>query len=268
MVKRMILDRIAESTRRRVAQKKEHVTLASLKERMKQPEQGESFLFKQALRAPGISFICEVKKASPSKGLIAEEFDYLTIAKEYEAAGAAAISVLTEPEFFLGSDRYLEEIVQHVTIPVLRKDFVVDEYQIYEAKVLGAAAVLLICEITEEKQLARYLEISRGVGLSALVEAHTPEQIQKAIRAGAGIIGVNNRDLTDFGVDTGTAERLRRLVPQEVVFVSESGIRTPEDIALMQKAGADAVLIGETLMKSSNKAGTLAWLKGESGWQG
>lgn len=260
----MILEKIAEDTRIRVAACKEKITLQEMKEKAGGLAQNElaSYPFEQALRQPDISFICEVKKASPSKGIIAEEFDYLAIAKEYEKAGAAAISVLTEPKYFLGDNSYLTEIANEVNVPLLRKDFVVDAYQIYEAKVIGASAVLLICEITEEGKLKEYLNIAHELGLSALVEAHTPEQIDKAVRSGAGIIGVNNRNLKDFHVDVDTAKQLRHLVPEDVLFVSESGIKTPEDIARLRQAKADAVLIGETLMKSADKKETLAWLKG------
>lgn len=268
MASETILGRIACDTRERVAACIKKISREEIRERAeglaKEEKQPFAFPFEKALRAPDISFICEVKKASPSKGLIAEEFDYLTIAKEYEKAKAAAISVLTEPKYFLGADAYLTKISGAVSIPVLRKDFTVDSYQIYEAKVIGASAVLLICEITEEGALREYLNIARSIGLSALVEAHTPEQIEKALRAGAGIVGVNNRDLTNFQVDVNTAKRFRELVPKEAVFVSESGIQTPDDIRCLREAGADAVLIGETLMKSADKAETLRWLKGSS----
>lgn len=258
-----ILDRIARDTKERVLACREKVSLGEIRKQAERisKERPSSFPFEKALRMPDISFICEVKKASPSKGMIAEKFDYLTIAEEYEKAGAAAISVLTEPKYFLGADRYLMEIAEAVTVPVLRKDFIVDAYQIYEAKVIGASAVLFICEITEEAALKEYLRIAHSIGLSALVEAHTPGQIEKALRAGAGIIGVNNRDLKNFHVDVDTAKRFRSLVPEEAVFVSESGIQTPEDISRLREAGADAVLIGETLMKSRDKAETLRQLR-------
>ena len=266
----MILEKIAADTRIRVASCKETISLKDIKEQAEQLAKEERmqnenhflFPFEQALKKPDITFICEVKKASPSKGIIAEEFDYVRIAKDYEKAGASAISVLTEPKYFLGDNRYLTEISREVSLPLLRKDFVVDVYQIYEAKVIGASAVLLICEITEEEQLKEYLDTAHSLGLSVLVEAHTQEQIDKAVRSGARIIGANNRDLKNFQVDVETAKRLRHLVPKEVLFVSESGIRTPEEIAHLREAGADAVLIGETLMKSEDKTKTLAWLKG------
>ncbi|MBO5560534.1 MAG: indole-3-glycerol phosphate synthase TrpC, partial [Firmicutes bacterium] len=218
------------------------------------------FPFKKALAKQGLSFICEVKKASPSKGIIAEDFDYLSIAKEYENAGAAAISCLTEPFWFKGSDRYLEEISKNVSIPVLRKDFTVDEYMIYRAKILGADAVLLICAVLSPSQLKEYCDIAAGLGLSALVEAHDENEIGMALDAKAEIIGVNNRNLKDFTVDINNSINLRKLVPPEVIYVSESGMKTNEDIAKLYKNGVNAVLIGETLMRSDNKKEMLAQL--------
>ena len=219
--------------------------------------------FYQALKKEGMSYICEVKKASPSKGIIAEEFPYLQIAKEYNEAGADAISCLTEPKYFLGKDEYLKEIAKEVKIPVLRKDFVVDEYQIYEAKILGASAVLLICAILEEEQLKVYLQIAKELGLSALVEAHDEKEIKQAVRAGAKIIGVNNRNLKDFSVNVGNSTNLRNFVPPEILFVAESGIKGPEEIKALRENKVDAVLIGETMMRSPNKAKMLRFLKGE-----
>ena len=220
------------------------------------------FEFETALKKEGMSFICECKKASPSKGIIAEEFDYLTIAKDYEAAGADCISVLTEPKWFLGSDEYLKEIAASVTIPVIRKDFTVDEYMIYEAKILGAKAVLLICSILSEEQIREYIRICDTLGISALVEAHDEAEIQMAARAGARVIGVNNRNLKDFSVDTSNSRRLRQLIPDDVVFVSESGIKDARDIELLNEAKVDGVLIGETLMKAEDKAAKLKELRG------
>ncbi len=220
------------------------------------------FPFKQAVSGEGIHFICEVKKASPSKGLIAEDFPYLDIAKEYEQAGAAAISVLTEPEYFLGRDEYLQEIARRVSIPVLRKDFTVDVYQIYEAKLLGASAVLLICALLDDTELKEFLEIAHSIGLSALVEAHDEAEVKRALAAGAEIIGVNNRDLKSFTVDIENSVRLRKLVPENIVFVSESGIKTAKDIDVLRKNGTNAVLIGEMLMRSSDKKQVLKELAG------
>ncbi|MDE6665764.1 MAG: indole-3-glycerol phosphate synthase TrpC, partial [Ruminococcus sp.] len=208
------------------------------------------------------SFICECKKASPSKGIIAEDFPYLQIAKDYEKAGADCISVLTEPKWFLGSDEYLREIAESVSIPCIRKDFTVDEYMIYEAKVLGAKAVLLICSILTGEQIKNYIKICDTLGISALVEAHNENEIKTAINAGSRIIGVNNRNLSDFTVDTGNSRRMRELVPSDIIFVSESGVKNADDIKLLREAGADAVLIGETLMRADNKTAKLAELRG------
>ena len=221
-----------------------------------------SFAFEKALRKDGISFICECKKASPSKGLIAPEFPYLQIAEEYEAAGADCISVLTEPKWFLGSDEYLREIADAVSIPCLRKDFTVDEYMIYEAKVLGASAVLLICSILGKSEIREYIQICDELGLSALVETHDEREVQMALDAGARMIGVNNRNLKDFSVNTDNSRRLRELIPSEVLFVSESGVQTAEDVAALRAIGADAVLIGETLMRAADKKAKLAELRG------
>lgn len=259
-----ILDQLAEHARYRVAVDKEKVSLDEVKELALQikKEQSASFVFEQALRKSYLGFICECKKASPSKGLIEPDFPYLQIAKEYELAGADCISVLTEPKWFLGSDEYLKEIASTVSIPCLRKDFTVDEYQIYQAKLLGASAVLLICSILSEKQIGAYLEICETLGLSALVEAHDEEEAKTAVRAGARIIGVNNRNLKDFTVDTDNSRRLRELIPSDILFVSESGVKTAEDIADIRSMGADAVLIGETLMRASDKKAKLEELRG------
>jgi indole-3-glycerol phosphate synthase len=223
--------------------------------------------FEKALAAPGLSFICEVKKASPSKGLIAKDaagepfFPYLQIAGEYEEAGAQAISVLTEPDYFLGSDAYLKEIAAAVKVPVLRKDFVIDAYQIYEAKILGAQAVLLICALLDTKTLKEYIVIAESLGLSALVEVHNEAEAESALDAGARIIGINNRDLKTFQVDLGVTGRLRKLLPSGIVTVAESGIRGPDDIRALTGYGIDAVLIGETLMRSQDKKAALAELR-------
>ena len=257
-----ILDKLAEATRARVAEKGARVPLGEMRERAASVR-AEEFAFEKALRGGDIAFICECKKASPSKGLIAPVFPYLEIAKEYEAAGAAAISVLTEPQWFLGSDGYLSEIASAVSIPCLRKDFTVDGYMIYEAKALGASAVLLICSLLGEETLREYREIADSLGLSALVEAHDEEEIKTAVRAGARVIGVNNRNLRDFSVDVHNSERLRRLVPRDVLFVAESGIKTPDDVRVLREGGVDAVLIGETLMRADDKKAMLDRLRGK-----
>lgn len=258
-----ILDQLAGHARERAGRAKIDLPPAEIRRRAESLPKG-SFAFEHALKKPGLSFICECKRASPSKGLIAPDFPYLEIAREYEAAGADCISVLTEPRWFLGSDEYLKEIARTVSIPCLRKDFTVDDYMIYEAKVLGASAVLLICSILTETQLQEYMGICDELGLSALVEAHDEGEVQTALRAGARIIGVNNRNLKDFSVDTGNSRRLRALIPREVPFVSESGVRGAGDVAKLREIGADAVLIGETLMRARDKKAALAELRGAS----
>lgn len=308
----MILDEIAAKTKERVAEQKKKVSLEEIKRQAldivaRETDNGSSpytkFPFRDNLAADGISFICEVKKASPSKGLIAPDFPYVDIAKEYEAAGASAISVLTEPFYFQGSNQFLMDIKKEVNIPLLRKDFTVDEYMIYEAKIIGASAVLLICAILDDEQLVSYLKLAHELGLSALVEAHDEDEVRRAIACGAGIIGVNNRDLRTFTVDIMNSVRLRKLVPdtvpvkdsltkgsgtdtvcdvksdihsdkgsdpfvdpfgsQKMVYVSESGIKTKEDIDRLKANGTDAVLIGETFMRSPDKKRLFAELKGE-----
>ena len=255
------LDELAAYAKERVQAAENALPTAVLREQAFALPKGH-FAFENALKTPDISFICECKKASPSKGLIAPDFPYLRIAREYEAAGADAISVLTEPKWFLGSDEVLRQIAENVSIPCLRKDFTVDEYMIYQAKLLGASAVLLICSILSPSQLREYLSLCDELGLSALVEAHDEAEIQMALTAGARIIGVNNRNLRDFTVDTQNSARLRKLLPPDVLFVSESGVRSAEDVASLRKIGADAVLIGETLMRAEDKAAKLRELKG------
>ena len=257
-----ILTTIAEHARIRVTEAKEREPLEALRERALNMELDTGFPFEKALSGEDIGFICECKKASPSKGLIAPEFPYVEIAKAYEAAGAACISVLTEPKWFLGRDEYLKEITLAVSIPCIRKDFVVDEYMIYQAKVLGASAVLLICALLDQETLKRYLTRCDQLGLSALVEAHDEEELMRALAAGARVIGVNNRNLRDFTVDLGNAERLRKLASEEVLFVAESGIQTAEDIAVLRRARVNGVLIGETLMRAADKKAMLAQLRG------
>ena len=262
-----ILEEIAGKTRERIDQEKGKVSVAELKERIQDREQNPAILptpsFYQTLKKEGMSYICEVKKASPSKGLIAPDFPYVEIAKEYEAAGASAISCLTEPFYFQGSDRYLEEITAAVNIPVLRKDFTVDEYMIYEAKNIGANAVLLICAILSPMQLSEYAGIAGELGLSALVEAHDEKEVEMALKAGARIVGVNNRNLKDFTVDINNSVRLREMVPENILFVSESGMKTRQDIERLEQNGTNAVLIGETLMRSADKKAALQELRGQ-----
>lgn len=258
----MILDQIAQKTKQRVEQQKERVPLSIIKKDAERINTNAPFLFEKKIKKEELAFICEVKKASPSKGIIAQDFPYLSIAKDYQKAGADAISVLTEPDFFLGSDRYLTDIHQTVSLPLLRKDFTIDPYQIYEAKCIGASAVLLIVSLLSKDTLQEYLRICDELGLSALVEAHDEKEIDTACSAGARIIGVNNRNLKNFSVDVGNCTRLRNLVPSSVIFVAESGIQSPEDIDILRQAKVDAVLIGETMMKSNDKITMLSYLKG------
>ena len=256
-----ILDKLAEHAKERVEAAKKVLSLEEARRRALELPKG-GFEFEKALKKDDIAFICECKKASPSNGVIAEVFPYLDIAKDYEAAGADCISVLTEPKWFLGSDEYLREIAENVSIHCIRKDFTVDEYMIYEAKLLGAKAVLLICSILTAEQIKKYIGICDELGMSALVEAHDEAELRAAVACGARIIGVNNRNLKDFSVDTGNSRRLRELAPSDVSFVSESGVQSAEDIRLLREAGVNAVLIGETLMRASDKKAKLAELKG------
>ena len=260
MNEKNILEEIAEKTRERIRKEKRQFPLDQLKTLAEKAPQQPSFL--EALKKPGMSYICEVKKASPSKGLIAPEFPYLEIAKEYEAAGASAISCLTEPFYFMGSDTYLREITETVDIPVLRKDFTVDKYMIYQAKAFGAAAVLLICAILNDQELLEYRELAETLGMDALVEAHDENEVTRALKTGAKIVGVNNRDLKTFKVDMNNSIRLRNLAPDNVVFVSESGIKNAGDIAILERNRVGAVLIGETLMRSPDKKAALENLNG------
>ncbi|MBQ8469813.1 MAG: indole-3-glycerol phosphate synthase TrpC [Clostridia bacterium] len=257
-----ILDELAMYAKMRVVEAKQREPLDVVRARAEARE-NPNFAFEKALQKPDLAFICECKKASPSKGLIAPEFPYLQIAKEYEAAGADCISVLTEPKWFLGSKEYLSEISEAVNIPCLRKDFTVDEYMIWSAKARGASAVLLICAILDDARLRAFRELADELGLSALVEAHDEEEVERALKAGARVIGVNNRNLKDFTVDTENSRRLRTLIPGDVVYVSESGVQTAEDVRLLREIGADAVLIGETLMRAADKKAKLAELRGD-----
>lgn len=260
MSEKNILEEIAEKTRERIRKEKLQFPLDQLKALAEKAPQQPSFL--EALKKPGMSYICEVKKASPSKGLIAPEFPYLEIAKEYEAAGASAISCLTEPFYFMGSDTYLREITETVDIPVLRKDFTVDKYMIYQAKAFGVAAVLLICAILNDQELLEYRELAETLGMDALVEAHDENEVARALKTGAKIVGVNNRDLKTFKVDMNNSIRLRNLAPDNMVFVSESGIKNAGDIAILERNRVGAVLIGETLMRSPDKKAALENLNG------
>ncbi len=255
-----ILDEIAAYTKERIDAEKRNASLEEIREKaLALPK--KNYEFEKSLKGDDISFICECKKASPSKGIIAEEFPYLQIARDYEKAGANAISVLTEPKWFLGRDEYLKEITDSVSIPCIRKDFTVDEYMIYQARLLGASAVLLICSILSKDQLKEYMAVCESLGLSALVEAHDEKEVQTAIEIGARVIGVNNRNLKDFSVDTGNSRRLRDMIPENVIYVSESGIKTSDDIKSLRQAGVNAVLVGETLMRADDKTAKLKELK-------
>ncbi|MEY8319515.1 indole-3-glycerol phosphate synthase TrpC [Lachnospiraceae bacterium 46-61] len=257
-----ILEVIVKATRTRITEAQRVHPLAELKQKAQAMDTNTGFPFYKALQTKDMAFICEVKRASPSKGVITEEFDYLDIAKQYEKAGANAISCLTEPYYFLGKDEYLKQIAENVSIPVLRKDFTVSEYMIYESKLLGASAILLICSILKEGQLKEYLELAHSLGLSALVEARTEEEVKKAVDVGAKIIGINNRDLESFHIDMNQSQKLRNIVPENCIFVSESGIQTPEDVIKLKEIGTNAVLVGETLMRAENKTQTLKMLRG------
>lgn len=257
-----ILLRLAAHARERVDAAKRVLPPEELRARALAMDCETGFPFERALAGDGIAFLCECKRASPSRGLIAPEFPYLDIAREYEAAGAAAISVLTEPKWFLGRDEYLRDIAAAVRIPCLRKDFTVDEYMLFEAKTLGASAVLLLCALLDTETLRRYIGVCDTLGLSALVEAHDESEVASAAAAGARVIGVNNRNLRDFTVDLGNSARLRRLAPQNALFVAESGVRTAADVETLRRCGADAVLVGEALMRAPDKTAALAELRG------
>lgn len=260
-----ILDQLADHARARVAKDKEIIKAEEIRAATNETGPACGKRFYEAVARPEAGFICEVKKASPSKGIIDPVFNYLDIAKEYEAAGADAISVLTEPKWFLGSDDIFKEIRAAVNTPMLRKDFVVDEYQLYQAKLMGADCVLLICAILKEDKVRAYLEICEGLGLAALVEAHDEEEIRMAVRSGARMIGVNNRNLKDFSVDLSNASRLRELIPQDRLYVAESGVMTPGDAAALRASGADAILVGEAMMRSPDKKAFLAAMREAAG---
>ncbi len=256
-----ILDQLADCARQRVATAKAVRPIEVIRREALALPKGD-YPFERALAGDYLALICECKRASPSKGLIAPDFPYLDIAKDYAAAGAEAISVLTEPKWFLGSDAYLREIAAAVSVPCLRKDFTVDAYMLYEAKLLGASAALLICAILDEAQLKDYIQICDGLGLSALVEAHDAAEAERALKAGARVVGVNNRNLRDFTVDAGNSRRLRALIPEDVLFVSESGVKDVSDVRAARDMGADAVLVGEALMRAADKRAKLAELRG------
>lgn len=261
MIMSTILDELAAYARLRVTEKRKHEPLHAVRQRAEE-RPDPAFRFEKALGEEELAFICECKKASPSKGVIAPKFPYLEIARDYEKAGAECISVLTEPKWFLGSDEYLRKITETVSVPCIRKDFTVDEYMIYEARALGASAVLLICSILDPMQLNAYRQLSDELGMTALVEVHDERETEMALKAGARVIGVNNRNLKDFSVDTENSRRLRDLIPRDLIYVSESGVKTEEDIQKIREIGANAVLIGETLMRAPDKTAKLRELRG------
>ncbi len=256
-----ILDQLADHARERVRREQAETSLEALREQCLRRPGGGKARFTAALEKPGVSLICEIKRASPSRGMIAAEFPYLDIAREYTAAGADCISCLTEPKWFLGSDKIFTDIRQTVDTPMIRKDFTVDAYQIYQAKAMGADAVLLICALLDTETIARYLELCDRLELAALVETHNEEEIASARAAGARIIGVNNRNLKNFSVDFSHAARLRELVPPECLYVAESGVKSPEDVAALAKLGADAVLMGEVLMTAPDRPALLRQMR-------
>lgn len=257
----MILDDIIAKQKERIKKEKEEKSFDVIKREAEEIALLENFVFEDSLKNKDFAFICEIKKASPSKGVIVENFPYIDIAKEYEKAGASAISVLTEPNFFKGNDKYLQEVARTVKIPVLRKDFIIDEYQIYQAKLIGAAAVLLICGVLEEKTLKSFLNTAKSLKLSCLVETHNEDEIKKVLNVGAEIVGINNRDLKTFTVDINTSLKLRKYVPEDKIIISESGIKTAEDIKVLKQAGFNAALIGESMMRSKNKRQFISQLK-------
>ncbi|MDY5854285.1 MAG: indole-3-glycerol phosphate synthase TrpC [Arcanobacterium sp.] len=263
MMATTIIDEIAARRRETLKSRIREIPRDQMETLARQETRPRPPSFEQALQAAGVSFICEIKKASPSKGLIAADFPYLDIARDYCEGGAAAISVLTEPHYFLGSDDYLRDVAQNVPIPVLRKDFIIDSYQIYEARVLGAAAVLLISSLLSDEQLAQYIQLTHTLDMAALVEAHTAADVQRSLDAGARIVGVNNRDLRTFAVDFSTTARLRELVPPQIAFVAESGVHTRSDVQQLELLGVHGILIGETLMRAQHRVTALRELRGE-----
>lgn len=260
----MILDELAAHARERVAEAKKRIPAEEMRRMAGALPRGD-FRFERTIKEPGMSFICEVKKASPSKGVIAEDFPYTEIAEAYERAGADCVSVLTEPKWFLGSDEIFREIRSKIRLPMIRKDFTVDAYQIYEAKVMGADAVLLICALLSTEQIREYLSICDELGLTALVETHDEKEIASAVAAGARVIGVNNRNLKNFTVDFGNSAKLREKIPADIVFVAESGVKDPEDIRALSAIGANAVLVGEALMRAEDKSRELALFRAAAG---
>ena len=258
----MILDDIIAKQKTRIENEKKEKNIETLKQEVLPLPSSKNFFFENSLKSKDFAFICEIKKASPSKGVIVEDFPYTDIAQEYEKAGASAISVLTEPHFFKGNDKYLKDVADIVNIPVLRKDFIIDEYQIYQAKLIGADAVLLICAVLDESTLKNFINIATSLKLSCLVETHNEEEIKKALSCNAKIIGINNRDLKTFNVDINTSLKLRKFIPENKILISESGIKTAQDIKMLKDAGFNGALIGESMMLSKDKKQFLSELRG------
>jgi len=247
----MILETIAQANRERYAEIEKQILLEEIKSKALSMNITYEFPFEKALAKDGISYICEVKKASPSKGIIAEDFPYVQIAKDYENAGASAISVLTEPQWFKGENKYLQEISQNVKIPLLRKDFTVCEYQIYEAKLYGADAILLIMAALTDTEYKKFHALADSIGLDVLVETHNEEEVKRAVEYGR-IIGVNNRNLQTFDEDITTCERLLPLIPDGKVKVAESAIRKHSDFEYLRGLKFNAALIGEAFMREKD----------------
>lgn len=249
----MILDDLVAATKQRLVEEKKQVPLIELKQQAQQIPNRDSQTIINKFLEPKLHFIGEIKKSSPSKGTIVDDFPYMKIAQEYQDAKIDAISILTEPTYFQGKLAYLKEISKTSNVPLLRKDFTIDPYMIYQAKVAGASLILLIVAILDDEELISYLKLSQKLGLAALVEVHNENELQRALKANAKIIGVNNRNLKDFTVDINNSLKLRPLVPKQIPFITESGIKTSADIKKLKRAQVNGVLIGETFMKAPDR---------------
>jgi len=246
----MILNKIIEEKRKELKHSKSSASLKEIRKRI--GDAGNNRGFKKSLENDSINIIAEIKKASPSKGIIREDFNPVEIAEIYQDHGAVAISVLTDKKYFQGDIEYLNQIRKNVSLPLLRKDFIIDEYQLYEAKAFGADAVLLIAAVLDKNQLTEYMELSKEIGLENLVEVHSFKDLEKAIYSEAEIIGINNRDLQTFEVSLKTTLEMAKEIPENKVIVSESGINSHDDILELQKNGVNAFLIGEALMREKD----------------
>ena len=247
----MILSKIIEEKKRVIDKAQKKISLNELKKKC-ESLYIKSMFKKNISRKGHINLIAEIKKASPSKGIIRHDFDPIGIALTYQAAGASAISILTDERFFDGKLEYLKLVKERVTIPILRKDFIIDEYQIYETAANRADAMLLISQILTQAELTRYISLAKDLGMDTLVEVHNEEDIEKALESHALIIGINNRDLRTFNVDITATQRLIHLIPENKITVSESGIKSYEDVMFLKSLEINAVLIGETFMKEKN----------------